>query len=986
MRIFIIILCLCFAKSSLILAQELRFQNISPEDGLSNGRHWAQQCIIKDNYGIVWVSTIDGLNRWDGYDVEVFKNNIFDTTSIHSNFVTALSQDSSGDIYIGTADKGVSKYDYASGTFTDLGLGRLMSVTPLVNHVLCDQKGNVWIGTAYAGVYRYNIEKDTFIRVPLFGSQYASGRSEGTASSKILKDGTLLIAGNHGLHFYDEQQDTFRFLSTGEQGLQAIEEAPDGKIWAGNYRWEGILVIDPVSGKLDTIPVEGTTFGVYNIQQDHQGNMWFSKSNIPNERLMKYDFEQKTISYYPHDPSNEQSFLKAVAVEMIIDSVGHLWYMSSSKGAGHTKIEDSYFEKIWDHPVHNILFKNDSTLILPGESYVHELNLKSSAHQLFYDFGNDSGRKPAIIDSENNLWVYDRVKQHYDIINIDTKQRKILKAPPTEAITEDGGRIWTANSLDYIDKEKLQIFSINDLLKKKGSDTINPVVTYEVSVLRDQKVILATASNGFYLYNPADTSLIHNDGLDFKEGKLSSSAINNFYESEFSNTIIIATAENLNIWDRDSNNYTYVNKSDGLQGRVLSMIEDDNRAIWVLTTKGIHKVVGRKVVARYGKFYDLQGMADRIDPIMLKDKEGYIYFNTSKALHRFHPDILETMPPPKDVLIQDLYLQRKKQKPSKSHVLKTDLLMKPNLKFDYGDRDIGFGFVSPFEKNRDVEYHYKLIGYDDKWVNNGLSRKLHFTNLNNGNYTLQIKGRSSEGQWTRNISEISFTILPPWYKRIWAYVVFACLIFGGLYGLFKYRIYQLTKYHKLRTKISADLHDEVGSLLTSLSMQSDILAIDAAPEKQSQFDNFGALSREAMDRMRDTVWAIDSRKDNLISLIDRMGDYISDMYDGSKMAINFKHDKSNTNTGIAPDVRQNIYLIFKEALNNAMKYSNGDTVDIELQMSKKKVFLSIKDNGTVTDLKTSGLGLSNMQMRAKKIGGKLEIITVDGFEVRLNVD
>ncbi len=985
-RVIIIILSLLFGTTSMTSAQELRFQNISPEDGLSNGRHWAQQCILKDNFGVVWVSTIDGLNRWDGYDVEVFKQNIFDTTSIHSNFVTALSQDVSGDIYIGTADKGISKYDYASGTFTDLGLGKLMSVTPLVNHVLCDQKGNVWIGTAYDGVYRYNIEKDTFISVPIFGKANASGRSLGTSNSKILRDGTLVIAGNHGLHFYNEEQDTFRFLSTGEQGLRALEEAPDGKIWSGNHRWEGILVIDPVTGQLDTIAVEGTTMGVYNIRQDHQGNMWFSKSNIPNERLIKYDFKDETMSYYPHDPSNDQSFLKAVAVEMIIDSSGHMWYMSSSKGAGHTKIENSYFEQIWNRPVHNILFVNDSILILPGEAYVDELNLNSRAHQPFYDYGNATARMPSLIDAEKNLWTYDRENQHYDIVHIESKKHKTLKAPPALALVEDAGRIWTSNSLNYIDKEKMQIVSINELLKKKGSDTINPVVTYEVSVLQDHKVILATASNGFYLYNPSDTSLIHNDGLAFQEGNLSSSSITNFYESEFSNTVIIATAENLNIWDRETDHYTYVNESDGLQGRVLSMIEDEDKAIWVLTTKGIHKVIGTEVVARYGKSYDLQGMADRIDPIMVRDKDGYIYFNTSKAVHRFHPKILEDMPPPKDVLIQDLFLQRNKQKPATSSVLKKDLLMKPTIKLDYKDRDVGFGFASPFEKNRDVEYHYKLIGYDDTWVNNGLSRQLHFTNLNNGDYTLLIKGRSSEGQWTLNTSEIGFTILPPWYKRIWAYLIFACLVFGSLYGLFKYRIYQLTKYHKLRTKISADLHDDVGTLLTSLSMQSDILAIDAAPEKQSQFDNFGALSREAMDRMRDTVWAIDSRKDNLISLIDRMADYISDMYEGSQMNINFHYDKSNIKTALAPDVRQNVYLIFKEAINNAMKYSDGDTIDIELQTNRKRVFLSIKDNGSAKNIKTSGLGLSNMKMRAKKIKGKLEIITDNGFEVRLTVD
>lgn len=188
-----------------------------------------------------------------------------------------------------------------------------------------------------------------------------------------------------------------------------------------------------------------------------------------------------------------------------------------------------------------------------------------------------------------------------------------------------------------------------------------------------------------------------------------------------------------------------------------------------------------------------------------------------------------------------------------------------------------------------------------------------------------------------------------------------------------------------RSNLSSDLHDDVGTLLSSLAMQSDILGLDAPPEKVALFQKFGALSREAMTRMRDTVWAIDSRKDNMKSLVDRMRDYISDMYEDHPMKVKFTHLESNQIKTLSPEIRQNIYLIFKEALNNALKYSNGNLVNIELKQNDKSIALSIKDNGKVGKIKTSGTGISNMKLRAQRINGKLEIHTENGFEVRLEV-
>ncbi len=226
--------------------------------------------------------------------------------------------------------------------------------------------------------------------------------------------------------------------------------------------------------------------------------------------------------------------------------------------------------------------------------------------------------------------------------------------------------------------------------------------------------------------------------------------------------------------------------------------------------------------------------------------------------------------------------------------------------------------------------------------------------------------------------------------RSWQIALGIITFFLGLLGFVIY-IYQKRKNEQkqmkeaeeFRSKISSDLHDDVGTILSSLAMQSEVMGLTAEKEQVSKFEKLSSMSREAMTRMRDTVWAIDARKDSMIDLLDRMKDYLYDLLEGHKMKASFNYDKINKEYKLRPDIRQNLYLIFKEAVLNASKYSNGDELNIILRQEKDDIYLEVRDNGIVdkSKIKTSGLGTSNMKMRAKRIGKELEISTENGFSV-----
>ncbi len=217
--------------------------------------------------------------------------------------------------------------------------------------------------------------------------------------------------------------------------------------------------------------------------------------------------------------------------------------------------------------------------------------------------------------------------------------------------------------------------------------------------------------------------------------------------------------------------------------------------------------------------------------------------------------------------------------------------------------------------------------------------------------------------------------------------ILVSLLFILLYlnSRYKNKVKRQIAVEKLRTKISADLHDDVGSLLTGLSMQSEILGKNAPEDIKPKLERVSELSRSAMLKMRDAVWVMDARKDNWQSLIDRINEFAAEHLGAKELNYNLKHTNPSNEEEIEGLTRQHLYLIVKEAITNILKHSNADTVAIDLSKNKSEIALSIKDNGMVASQGTAGLGVSNMKQRIEELSGKLDITTTDGYQIAVKI-
>ncbi len=191
---------------------------------------------------------------------------------------------------------------------------------------------------------------------------------------------------------------------------------------------------------------------------------------------------------------------------------------------------------------------------------------------------------------------------------------------------------------------------------------------------------------------------------------------------------------------------------------------------------------------------------------------------------------------------------------------------------------------------------------------------------------------------------------------------------------------------ELRIKLSADLHDEVGSVLSGLAMQAEILECTVAESQRERVRKLAEMSRQAMAQMRDTVWALDARKDNWGGLVDRLHDHAAELLEPRQIAFIVKIQGINRQKQLIPELRRHLYLIGKEAITNAAKHSNGDQLQIRLRQEGNLLEMFIQDNGRLDQqeaLSESGLGLSNITLRAKALGASLNIQRHNGFGISL---
>jgi two-component sensor histidine kinase len=434
----------------------------------------------------------------------------------------------------------------------------------------------------------------------------------------------------------------------------------------------------------------------------------------------------------------------------------------------------------------------------------------------------------------------------------------------------------------------------------------------------------------------------------------------------------------LNYFDRKKNTFYHYTIENGLcDNSVYSLVKDGNGRLWIGTGNGLSCF---DIAANtFKNFYRSDGLvnSEYNRYSACKFDNGAILMGGTSGLDYFFPDSLVKKEIKPSVQITDFRVYNK------------SINIEQGLTFDHDQNYLSIRFASlDFDDPAKNEYMYKLEGINKEWIFNGKDNSVNLAALAPGHYRFLVKGSNSRGVWNDQPVMVEFTIKAPWWKQTWFLAMISLFSIGILYGIYRFRVTQLKKLIAVRTRISQDLHDEVGATLTGISLLSEVARQQANAGSNSAvdtIDKIGTDSREMIEEMNDIVWMINPANDKLDRIINRMEDFASPLLAAKNIRFGFDADDHIGHQILNMGVRKELYLIFKEAVNNAVKYSACTVLKASLKLTAGSIEMDITDNGKGFDMATAnkGNGLWNLKARAESINGKLSISSSIGEGTRI---
>lgn len=430
-----------------------------------------------------------------------------------------------------------------------------------------------------------------------------------------------------------------------------------------------------------------------------------------------------------------------------------------------------------------------------------------------------------------------------------------------------------------------------------------------------------------------------------------------------------------------------ITAEDGLPDEVCYFIEQDNRGIyWIGTNKGVvrfdysafHAAGTDEEETKGNRPFKLitqaQGLVanEMYAGASYEDHQGNLWFGSVGGLTRFDPSEERLNAAAPKVHIENI------------SVAGDYISLKPDLEIESDNHNLVFSFIGiNFSAPEQVKYRYRLRNSGEGWQTT-TQREVRYSALIPGDYTFEVMAQNNDGQWSSERADISFTVLAPFWQQWWFIALLLLTLVGIVLFIYNYyRVRKMVDIERMRVRIASDLHDDVGSALTEIALQSDFLqTMDVADSLHESLEQIGAQSRKIVSSLDDIVWSIDARNDTMGDLTDRMQDYVNSILSEKKVQYHFE---GNMQEKLEVSLKENLYLIFKEAINNISKHSDATKVDVTLSTNGSGFLLSVKDNGTsAQNERKTGQGLRNMNMRAKRIDANIMFNSNEGFEVRVS--
>lgn len=467
--------------------------------------------------------------------------------------------------------------------------------------------------------------------------------------------------------------------------------------------------------------------------------------------------------------------------------------------------------------------------------------------------------------------------------------------------------------------------------------------------------------------------------------------------------------------------FTRFTTDNGLSSNNIRTITEDRFGrIYLGTVRGVDRL--SPDTGQVKNYSILDGLASDFVIDSHSDRSGTLWFATMGGLSRLAP-LPDDKPFAPTVWIDGLWIAGNEQAVSQ---LGNTEIEKGELTYTENNLQIDF-FGLDFRAGETLRYQYRLEGARNAdWSKPSEQRSVTFANLQPGDYRFLVRAVNSESIVSENPAVVSFKILPPIWARWWFILPCALFVTAAIILLYRYRTSKLREINvalseakraeedlrrsrderlaeleKVRSRIATDLHDDIGASLTQIAVLSEVAQTKSNGNGSTvePLQMISSVSNELVETMADIVWSINPNKDHLGDLTQRMRRFASDVLSAKGIGLHFDAPDSAKEIIINTNLRREVFLIFKETINNIIKHSQAKQIQIELKISDKDLILEISDdgkgfvlskttagaNGLSSNYERGGNGILSIRRRAEEMNGELKIDSEIGKGTTVNL-
>jgi ligand-binding sensor domain-containing protein/two-component sensor histidine kinase len=902
------------------------------------------QTLYEDRKGTLWIGTSGGgLSRWASGRIETIS---FPTHLAASGTVGSLAEDASGRLWIGTR-AGLTIWEHGrfaqSEELTALGRSGIRSL-------LLSRTGTMWIATLSQGLYEFRDNRLRESKGPFPNERIlAYCLLEDSAGDlwTSVGNGTVLRLSGGVWHAYTETNGLpFAYIT-------CLAQDPAGTLWAGSLD-DGLFCFD--GDRFHAVrKAQGLSANdIRSLGADHEGHLWVGTRTGGLNRLGR----RKLVSY-----GAGQGLTNDYTRSVAETPDGVLWVGTTGGGLYRGGAEGFRSVAPYHASVESVLAARDGTLWWGAARGLLRMQTGGSISA----YTNEPWLGPAAVtalaeDGTGRLWAgtsEGRLVCFQDGVFREVAEA-LARGPITSLAPEPGGALW-----------------------------------------------VGSMAGGLRRFDPLKGSAQSVQGL-------SSQSIRTLH-LDTAGTLWVGTAGGGLNWLAEQTVFQ-VGSREGLNADTVAQIVEDRLGfLWLGTSRGVIRVrktdlkdvaIGRSARLNVRAFGINEGMATEecssgFCPAGLRTRAGRICISTVKGLVLFDPDEIYPGVRAPRVLLEEVLVGG-----TQRDALQGDPEARPadpagssgplrRLVLQRGDRELEMRYTAiHFEAPERLRFRYRLDGVDGSWIDAGSRRTAYYTRLPHGRFVFRVAAGNLDGSWSDPIPLLAVTVQPYVWETPW----FIAAVSVGALGLLTggIRLLERRRYRRRlalvetraavereRLRISQDMHDDIGTILTQVSQLSDLGQSETSTEKplRANFEKIGSHARAAVQALDEIVWATNPKNDNLSRFAEYICRFADELFEMSPVRCWQDVPTSLPSLPLSAELRHNVFLALKEAFNNVLKHSGATEVWLKLSLDAASARVSVEDNGRgfdVTRIAPGGNGLENMRSRLVECGGRMELLSAPG--------